>query len=83
MLELTDAGQYFPPRALEIIALRNRDVQQSFDGFHVLRLHLSKVVQEGELSQSRNESIAFQLHVEEACNPDRTLEAIQTEFDDL
>ena len=54
-LQLAYAHQDIPPARLEIIAFIDCHVQQSFDGLHVLSLHLSKIVQECKVRQRRNE----------------------------
>ena len=83
VLELTDACQDLPPRALQVVPFRHGDVEESLDRLHVLRLHLSQVVQEGELREGRDERIALELEIEEAYDPDGALEALQAELDDL
>ena len=83
MLKLADALQYLSPRSLQIVAFRNGDIKQGFDRFHVLRLHLTQVVEERELGKSGYECVAFKFKVEKARDTDGALEAVQTEFNDF
>ena len=66
-----------------MIALRNSYVEKRLDRFHVLRLHLTKIIQECELRERADESVSFKLEIEETDDADRRLEALKTKFDDL
>lgn len=83
MLQLTDASEYLPPRRLQVVALRDRDVEERLDRLHVLCLHLPEIIQERELRKRADKSIPLQLQVEEAHNMNGGLEPFQAELDGL
>lgn len=83
MLQLANTRQDFVPRSLEIVTLVDGHVEQSLDSLHVLRLHLTQVIEECEFSQGCHKRVPLQLKVEVAHDTDRVLESIQTQLNDL
>ena len=82
-LKLTDALQNLSPRPFQVVTFGDCNIKQSLDCFHVLRLHLTQVIEESELGKSGDECVAFKLKIEEARDADGTFETVQTKFHDL
>jgi len=75
--ELTDTSQDFSPRSLQIVSINHGDIKESFNRFNVLRLHFSKVVEERELGEGRDESVSFQFEVEQTNDLDSLFEPFE------
>jgi hypothetical protein len=81
--ELADAGEDIAPRFLEEVAFSLGDVQENLEGFDVLGLHFTEVIEVSEFGKCGDEGFFGSLELEEAGNTDSELEAFHAELDRL
>ena len=71
------------PAPLEVIPLRHGHIQQRFDRLHILRLHLTQIIQKGEFRQRRHKRIALELQIKVTYDANGVTEAFEAQLDNL